>query len=140
MEKKNFSDSGSSHYQKCAEFRVFPERPDFVFQEFSQELTVVLRFAASPGGSLLADVSGWESACGRVRVGVCLRTRPGGSLPPDAAGWESASGRARAGVCLRTRVRLRAVFIVWPVENGFQTSFCFHLHCFSMQKHFDETV
>ena len=32
------------------------------------------------------------------------------------------------------------LFIVCPVENGFQTSFCFHLHCYAMQKHFDETV
>ena len=51
-------------------------------------------------------------------------------LCPDGSLFRTCLG----GICLKT------VFIVSPAEHGFQTLFCFHLHCYSMQNHFDETL
>ena len=86
--------------------------------------------------------------CLQLRLGsVCLRTHPHGSLSSDVSEPclcpDGVAPDTSGGFCLRMcpgSVCLQAVFIVWPVENGFQTLFGLYLHCYYTQNYFDETV
>ena len=95
-----------------------------------------------PHRYLSRDASRREFVFGCVRA-ECVS----GQLGPGYVLWVLSLG----GVCLRTGVSLDGslspdgslslcrVYSL-AVENGFQTLFCFHLHRYSMQNHFDETV